>query len=81
MATKSMDLGQVMGTSAYQTAVEGGYSGTETAFNAAMVELPNQIADKENPHGVTAAQVGAATMTEVNSAIQNAIGNAIGGSY
>ena len=31
MTTKSMDLGQVMGTGAYQTAVEGGYSGTETA--------------------------------------------------
>ena len=46
MTTKSMDLGQVMGTGAYQTAVEGGYSGTETAFNAAMVELPNHIADK-----------------------------------
>lgn len=33
------------GKSAYQTAVEGGYSGTETAFNEALVELPNHIAD------------------------------------
>lgn len=30
---------------------------------------------------LTASDVGAATMTQVNSAIQNAIGNAIGGSY
>ena len=57
------------GKSAYQTAAEGGYSGTETAFNAALVELPNHIADEENPHGVTAAQVGAATETYVNNAV------------
>ena len=30
---------------------------------------------------LSASDVGAATMTEVNSAIQTAIGNAIGGSY
>ena len=30
---------------------------------------------------ITPASIGAATMTEVNSAIQAAIGNAIGGSY
>ena len=30
---------------------------------------------------LTASDVGAATMTQVNSAIQTAIGNAIGGSY
>ena len=29
------------GKSAYQTAVEGGYSGTETAFNTALADLPN----------------------------------------
>lgn len=52
------------GKSAYQTAVEGGYSGTETAFNEALVELPNHIADKQNPHGVTAAQVGAISSSE-----------------
>ena len=33
------------GKSAYQTAVEGGYSGTETAFNEALVELPTHIED------------------------------------
>ena len=47
------------GKSAYQSAAENGYSGTETAFNEAMVAMPNHIANKNNPHGVTAAQVGA----------------------
>ena len=47
------------GKSAYQIAVEGGYSGTEAEFNAALVDLPSHIANKQNPHGVKAAQVGA----------------------
>ena len=47
------------GKSAYQSAAENGYSGTETAFNEAMVAMPDHIANKGNPHGVTAAQVGA----------------------
>ena len=108
------------GKSAYQTAVDAGYAGTEAAFNEALKDVPGHIANKGNPHGVTAAQVGArpntwtptasevgavptsrtvngkalnsnitlaasdvgaATMTEVNAAIQTAIGNAIGGGY
>lgn len=59
---RTMDLGAVKGAegkSAYQIAVEGGYSGTEAKFNAALVDLPSHIANKQNPHGVTAAQVGA----------------------
>lgn len=47
------------GKSAYQTAVESGYAGTETAFNQALKDVPGHIASKTNPHGVTAAQVGA----------------------
>lgn len=47
------------GKSAYQSAAENGYSGTETAFNEAMVAMPGHIEDKNNPHGVTAEQVGA----------------------
>jgi hypothetical protein len=47
------------GKSAYQSAAENGYAGTETAFNQAMVAMPNHIASTDNPHGVTAAQVGA----------------------
>ena len=47
------------GKSAYQTAVEAGYAGTETAFNEALKDVPGHIANKDNPHGVTAEQAGA----------------------
>ena len=47
------------GKSAYQTAVDAGYSGTETAFNSALKDVPGHISNKSNPHGVTAAQIGA----------------------
>ena len=43
MTTKTMDLGQVMGTSAYQAAQAGGYTGTQTEFNSAMKEVPGHI--------------------------------------
>lgn len=52
------------GKSAYQTAVEAGYAGTETAFNEALKDVPGHIANTENPHGVTAAQVGAIPSSE-----------------
>lgn len=42
------------GKSAYQTAVEAGYSGTETAFNTALKEIPGHI-DNNDIH-VTAEQ-------------------------
>lgn len=42
------------GKSAYQTAVEAGYSGTETAFNTALKEVPGHI-DNNDIH-VTAEQ-------------------------
>lgn len=47
------------GKSAYQAAVESGYSGTETTFNGALAEVPGHISSQSNPHAVTAAQVGA----------------------
>lgn len=47
------------GKSAYTTAKEAGYSGTEAEFAAALSQIANHIASKANPHGVTAAQVGA----------------------
>ena len=37
--------------------------------------------DQNNPHGVTAEQIGSPTVAEMNSAISDAIGAAIGGSY
>lgn len=57
------------GLSAYQTAAANGYTGTESVFNAALVAVPDHIYSKSNPHGVTAAQVGAYTKAEVDSAI------------
>lgn len=47
------------GKSAYQTAVEAGYMGTEAAFNSALKDVPAHIANKNNPHDITAAQAGA----------------------
>lgn len=47
------------GKSAYTAAAEAGYTGTETAFNAALSQVPGHMAAKDNPHQVTAAQAGA----------------------
>lgn len=47
------------GKSAFTAAVEAGYTGTETTFNAALSNVPGHIADQSNPHNVTAEQVGA----------------------
>lgn len=47
------------GKSAFTAAVEAGYTGTETAFNAALSNVPGHIANHNNPHQVTAEQAGA----------------------
>ena len=47
------------GKSAYVAAAESGYTGDEAAFNGALAQLPPHVASRSNPHGVTAAQVGA----------------------
>lgn len=56
------------GNSAYQTAVESGYSGTETAFNSSLAAVPSHIADKSNPHGVTKVQVDLGNVDNVKQA-------------
>ena len=56
------------GKSAYQTAVESGYSGTETAFNSSLAAVPFHIADESNPHGVTKAQVDLGNVDNVKQA-------------
>ena len=56
------------GKSAYQTAVESGYSGTETAFNSSLAAVPSHIADKSNPHGVTKVQVDLGNVDNVKQA-------------
>ena len=59
------------GKSAYQSAISGGYSGTESVFNSALGAVPDHIANKSNPHSVTAAQVGAYTKSEVDQKISS----------
>lgn len=51
------------GKSAYAAAVEAGYTGTEQAFAQALSGVPGHLADAENPHEVTAEQVGAVPLT------------------
>ena len=55
-------------------------SGYLTSFTETDPTVPDWAKATSKPT-YTASEVGAATMTEVNSAIQTAIGNAIGGSY
>ena len=74
------------GKSAYEQAVEGGYVGTEEDFIRALASLGGEyaiqladnnaeydkhIANKNNPHGVTAAQVGA--LPAEGGIVQNAV--------
>ncbi len=47
------------GKSAYSSAQDGGYTGNEDNFNAALAGVPAHIASTSNPHKVTAAQAGA----------------------
>lgn len=60
------------GKSAYAAATEAGYSGTESAFNAALAETPVHIANKNNPHEVSAAQVGADASGSAAKALSDA---------
>ena len=55
------------GKSAFQAAVDAGYTGSEAEFNTALVKTPGHISNKSNPHGVTPAQIGAYTKEEVSS--------------
>ena len=69
-----------IGTTA-STAAAGNH--THTAANVGAVPTSRTVNGKALSANITlaASDVGAATMAEVNSAIQTAIGNAIGGSY
>lgn len=60
------------GKSAYQSAVSGGYSGTESVFNSSLGAVPDHIASKSNPHGVTASQVGADPSGSASKALSDA---------
>ena len=52
------------GQSAYEAAQAAGYQGDETTFNQTLSVVPEHIAAKNNPHQVTAVQVGAVPTTE-----------------
>lgn len=48
--------------------------GVKTAISAAITDTNDHIAARDNPHGVTAEQVGAYTQTEVDALLQNYLG-------
>lgn len=56
------------GDSAYAKAKAAGYIGTEEEFNKALAESPKHIASEENPHNVTAEQVGAVPVADKGKA-------------
>ena len=49
------------GESAYDQACDAGFSGTEQDFSQSLSELPGHLENTQNPHAVTAGQVGAFT--------------------
>lgn len=53
----------------------------QTAADNAQTAVDNHSADKENPHGVTPAQIGAVTAEQVNTMINDALGVIENGSY
>ena len=78
---KFVGIPAISGKSAYQYAVEGGFKGTEEEFAQAVAELmPNteHTENKDNPHGVTPAQIGALPAT--GGIVPNAVVGLGGGS-
>lgn len=76
MAAKSMDLGQVMGTSAYQEAQAGGYTGTKEEFQKELAAVGNggdtfviQAEEEVSTSGIVISNVDK-TLDEVNAARQ-----------
>ena len=68
-----LDQGQLQGPtgstgkSAYNAAVEAGYTGNEDTFNAQMAAMPTHITDTNNPHSVTKNQVGLGNVPNVST--------------
>jgi len=52
------------GDSAYAKAKAAGYAGTEEEFNKSLAELPGHMKNENNPHNVTAEQLGILAMTD-----------------
>ena len=66
---------------AMETMVQDHTASIQKMLDDAGKDLPNHIQNNNNPHKVTAEQVGAATPEQVADAIKAAIGDAIGGDY
>lgn len=76
--------GAVTASGNAKTAADNAQSTANTAkSNAATAQTTadNHAANKKNPHGVTAAQVGAVTESQVNTMINNALGVIENGTY
>jgi hypothetical protein len=74
--------------STYQLAKEAGYTGTAEEFNKMLANLPqiianqqNHLQDFDNPHKVDAEHVNTYTKEQIDSLINENIGDVLGGSY
>ena len=67
-----VDLGQLQGPtgstgkSAYNAAVDGGYTGNEDTFNSQMSLMPTHISDTNNPHSVDKHQIGLSNVDDTS---------------
>lgn len=61
-----------IGKSPAAYAKDNGYTGTDDEFYSALADMPGHLDNKENPHGVTAAQVGADASGAAATALANA---------
>lgn len=59
----NVNLGRVAGKSAYEYALEGGYTGSEEQFAIETASCPMHARSRNNPHEVSAAQVHARSDT------------------
>lgn len=59
------------GKSSYQSAVDAGYSGSESDFNEALAQIAYHIIDEDNPHRVSAEQLGVYTIEQTDEAMDN----------
>ena len=59
---------QMPGKSAYQSALDGGFIGTELEFNESLADLLPHVSNLENPHQVTKMQVGLGNVDNTSDA-------------
>lgn len=71
---------QMPGKSAYQSALDGGFIGTELEFNESLADVLPHISNLENPHQVTKTQVGLSEVdntSDVNKPLSSATETAL----